>query len=132
MKYTKEDIDILIATEAENINEAFEKSILLGTLFLHSAINDFLALLVKDQGEFINGMNLDYRCFVTGLLQAIDKRFSDVAMREVLIPSMTREQVSNAMAKLLETRLGVKIETTSLSFKDYAGDDLPDSIKQYK
>lgn len=102
MTFDIDSITILVECDAENINAGFEINNEIGKLFLLNSIYDFREYLVKLEGEFINGMNMNYRNYVTLLLLNINKKFQDEATKEVILPSLSKDQVRIAINLLLE------------------------------
>ncbi len=82
-------LDHIISRECENINFAFNSSELLGKVMLSNAITSFKNVyLMPIYGDIIPAMSTEYRCFVVGLLKGIDSKYLDVAVKEVILPTI--------------------------------------------
>ena len=78
-------IEHLCKKEAELINEMYSVSQELGGIFLHEAIRSFSEFLRSTRPNFIAPLSIEYRTFIIKLLLAIDEKYKDVALAEVLV-----------------------------------------------
>ncbi len=85
-KINKVFISKLLPIDVKIVTLAFSVSETLGLAALDNSISEFRKLLVRDVGPFINGMNIEYRSYVIGLLSSIDDRHKDSAVMHILSP----------------------------------------------
>ncbi|MDD3467563.1 MAG: hypothetical protein PHE67_10485 [Campylobacterales bacterium] len=74
----------LFKIEAEAVNIAFNKSVKEGLVMLSSSIDSFENLLIMQKGNFVRGVDLDYRIFIEGLLENIDAKYTDHVMSQII------------------------------------------------
>lgn len=84
-------LDFIVNNEIGFINKGFEASELLGKVFISNSINSFVDNnLKKLYGDIVPQFSSEYRYFIVGLLKGIDDKFKDIALKEVLIPTIRR------------------------------------------
>ena len=77
-------INTVLKLDTEIVNKGFEISNDIGIAATKNCISEFRTLLVKEFGEFINGMNMQYRIYIVGLLQGIKEEYLPEVMRVIL------------------------------------------------
>lgn len=97
-------IEKLVSMEAKQINRSFLISDTLGKYMLSNALTSFRQNYVKKvYGDVIFSMCSEYRHFVIKLLLAIDKKYYEIALSEILLPeihSITDEQMLEALKEI--------------------------------
>ena len=92
IKLNEEVIGLLnevIQMEIEHINRGFNASELLGKVFLENTIKSFVDnYLKKIYGDIIPQYSSEYRYFIVGILKQIDDDFKELALCEILIPTV--------------------------------------------
>ncbi len=82
-------IEGLALSETQLINYAFSLSDIKGILCLSNAITSFKQLYLEDRyGKIVFSMCTEYRLFVIELLKNIDEHKKDIAVKEVLVPTI--------------------------------------------
>ncbi len=77
-------ISELLVVDIQIVNMAFNRSEGLGLAALRNSISEFRHLLEKDVGSFINGMNIEYRSYLVGLLTGIYDGFKECAIMDCI------------------------------------------------
>lgn len=77
-------ISELLAVDIQIVNMAFNISEQVGIAALRNGISEFSQLLVRDVGSFINGMNIEYRSYLIGILTGIDDKYKESAIMDCI------------------------------------------------
>lgn len=83
---TQTFVSELLIVDIQLINLAFSHSEKLGQSAISNSMYSFRELLVKDIGPFINSMNVEWRCYVLGLLNGVNDKYKDSAMMHIIHP----------------------------------------------
>lgn len=104
---TNEDtalLDFLIKSEVELIEKGFKISEYTGKVFLSNAMTDFKDGHLKAKyGAIIPSMCTEYRYFIIGLLKELKGEFRDLAIQEVLIPTVGAVSTDELLKALNDT-----------------------------
>jgi len=74
----------LLPLDIQIVNLAYSQSNELGQVALKDSIAGLRKMIVADVGNFVNGMNLEYRTYVVGLLSGIQDEYRDDATATVV------------------------------------------------
>jgi len=77
-------ITTVLKIDTEIVNKGFEISKEMGIAATKNCISEFRNLLVKEFGDFVNGMNMQYRTYIVGLLEGIKEEHLPEVMRVIL------------------------------------------------
>ncbi|CAA6807542.1 MAG: Unknown protein [uncultured Sulfurovum sp.] len=78
-------VNELLVVDIELVNLAFSHSDKLGVSALGNSVDSFRTLLESDVGPFINGMNLEYRSYIVGMLQGINEKYLEASMAYLML-----------------------------------------------
>ncbi len=100
---TIEELDILIKMESDHINRGFAISEELGRIFLSNSLTSFIDIYLKVLYKIaiIPAMSTEYRYFIIGILKSLDDACRDIAILEVLIPSIGKVE-TEVLLKLID------------------------------
>jgi predicted nucleic-acid-binding Zn-ribbon protein len=89
--YSDEELKIAYSMDAKMIAMSFKLGEKLGTMAIKASVNDFTELLTNQKGKFVPSMDLDYRRYIVGLLDAtintVDEAHKEHVFREIVLPS---------------------------------------------
>ncbi len=95
----------LIALECEHINRGFQINTKLGKYYISNAIYSFKCIYLKKvYGDVIPLLSTEYRAFIIGLIMGINDNYKEVALREILIPTV-KEINNEELLNFLESNL---------------------------
>lgn len=99
------ELDTLIENEVSLIEFGFNKSELLGKVYIGNSISSFVEnYLNRKYGNVAPQLSAEYRYFIIGILNNISQEFKEIALKEVLIPTV--RNVGNT--ELLQVLEGVQ------------------------
>ena len=94
-----EFIEKLLEVDIEIANTAFRISTEVGVAAVKNCVSEFRNLLVREIGPFINGMNMEYRSYVIGLLIGIRDEYKPDATKALVFPDRRREKTTKTKHK---------------------------------